>query len=147
MTTVVVIKNKKAYFDFEVLDTIEAGIILSGAEVKSIREGKANLKGSHVSIGRTAVTENVHVSPYQPKNQPDYSPTRRRTLLLHRDQLSLLHEKQHEQGVTIVPLEMYIKGGLVKMLIGICRGRKKHDKREVLKKRTVERNIARLVKR
>lgn len=141
-----ILKNKKAYFDYEILETYEAGIVLSGAEVKSIRNAKANLKGSYVAVKNSeAFIENMHISSYQPKNQPDYDPTRRRKLLLKKAEIDRLADSAEQRGLTIIPLEIFSKSGLIKMKIGLCRGRKKYDKREVLKKRQQEKDIRRMV--
>lgn len=136
-------KNKKAFHDYEVLETFEAGIRLTGAEVKSCREHRVNLKGSYIHIFKEqAFTENVHISPYRFSSE-EQNPTKRRKLLLHKKQIIQLESKQNEKGVAIVPLEFYFKGSLIKVKIGVCRGRKLFDKREVLKKRSQNLEIAR----
>lgn len=141
-------KNKKAYFDYEVLETFEAGIILIGAEVKSVRLGRVQLKGSFVTVrGGHAFTENMHISPYAFAPVTAYNPLRRRELLLNRKELDYLEGQTSQKGFTIVPLEMYLKNNHVKTLLGICRGKKFHDKRSVLKKRAVGREIDQGLKR
>ncbi|MEK7528889.1 MAG: SsrA-binding protein SmpB [Patescibacteria group bacterium] len=143
-----IVKNKKASFDFEIRDTYEAGVILTGAEIKSVRSGKVQLRGSFVAItpGGRAVAENIHIGAYQPANQPDYNPTRRRTLLLHKKEIDQLSAAQNERGIAVIPMEIYLKKGLAKIRIGIGVGRKKYDKREVLKKRSQEKEIRKALK-
>lgn len=141
-------KNKKAYFDYEVLDQIEAGIELTGSEVKSCREGKINFKGSFVDIWNEEVFVNeMHISRYRHSSEKDYNPTRKRKLLLHKKETGKLAGKLNEQGITIVPLEIFLKGVIIKCLIGLCRGKKKFDKRETLKKRAQTLEINRALKK
>lgn len=136
-------KNKKAFHDYEILEQLEAGIRLTGPEVKSCREHRVNLKGSYIHIFKEqAFTENVHISPYKFAAE-EQNPTKRRKLLLHKKQIIQLASKQNEKGVAIVPLEFYFKGSLIKVKIGVCRGRKLFDKREVLKKRSQDLEVAR----
>lgn len=145
---VLIAKNKKAYFDYEILDTFEAGLVLTGAEVKAVKKHLINLKGSFVSAHDTELfTDKIHISPYQAANQPDYKPERRRKLLLKRKEMDKIISQLDTQGLTVVPLEIYLKKGLVKISIGLVRGRKKYDKREVLKKRTQEREIQKILKK
>lgn len=136
-------KNKKAYFDYEILETYEAGIVLYGFEVKSVKLGHISLKGAYVSIkDNEAYLLNAHISPYQPKNMPrDYDPTRSRKLLLKRSQINTLIGKSKSQGLTILPTSVYTKKGKIKIEIGIGRGKKKHEKRELIKKRDAEREV------
>lgn len=141
-------KNKKAYFNYEVLEKYEAGIVLTGAEVKSIKGAHVQLKGSFVTIinGR-ARTENMHVSPYKYSVLKDYDPMRRRELLLKKKELDYLAGMTGQKGFTIIPLEIFLKRGLVKILIGVCRGKKQHDKRQVMRGRAIEREISQGLKR
>ena len=139
-------KNKKAYFDYDILEKFEAGIILTGAEVKALRGGKVNLKGSFASAGNDVYAEKIHIGAYQPKNQSDYDPVHNRKLLLKKKEIDYLREKQNEGGVALVPLELYLKNGFVKVLLGVCRGRKSYDKRDVLKKRIQQREIDKAIK-
>lgn len=135
--------NKKAYFDYEILEKYEAGIVLTGAEVKSVKEGRVQLKGSFASIlnGRVIV-ENMHISPYRySSGGAAISPLRRRELLLHKKEIDHLAGLSLQKGFTLVPLEATLKNNLIKILLGVCRGKKKHDKREVLKRRAVTREI------
>jgi SsrA-binding protein len=135
-------KNKRATFDHEIIERYEAGIKLSGPEVKSIRNGRVNLKGSFVKImNGTPFAYNIHISPYQSGNQPDYEPTDKRKLLLKKKEISYLVGAGEQAGHTILPLEIYTKKGLIKMKIGLCKSRKKYDKRELLKKRSQEKEM------
>ncbi|NMC51273.1 SsrA-binding protein SmpB [Candidatus Kuenenbacteria bacterium] len=141
--------NKKAYFDYEILETLEAGLALSGPEAKSIKKGQINLKGSYVGLDGTssAFLIKAHVAPYKPAAiyQKDYDPYQNRSLLLHKKQLKYLFGKSREPGITIVPLKVYLKGGLIKLEIGVGRGKKKFDKRESIKKKEFERRKQRLI--
>jgi len=137
-------KNRKAYHDYEILDTFEAGIRLSGPEVKSLREYRCNLKGSFVQIWKDdAYAENIHISQYKHAPDPSYNPTKRRKLLLHKKEIDKLSAKINEKGTAVIPLEIYLKGSLIKIKIGTCRGRKLYDKRAVLKRKDQEIEIAR----
>ncbi len=141
--------NDKARFDYEILETYEAGLVLIGQEVKAIRTGKASIKGTYVKIlGNEAYLVGAHIAPYQPKNAPiDYDDQRSRKLLLEKKELKYLIGKTQEQGLTLVPLRLLDKHGLIKLEIGLARGKKKSDKREVIKKRDVERIIRRTLKK
>lgn len=133
--------NPKANFDYEILETMEAGLVLKGYEVKSIKTGKVTLRGSYVKIidGRPMLV-GATISPYQPANTPsDYDPQASRSLLLSKYQLNTLAGLQKSQGVTIVPIKLYNKKGRIKLLIGLARGKKKYDKREAIKKKDYER--------
>lgn len=140
--------NDKARFDYEILETFEAGLVLKGYEVKAIKNGKASIRGAYVKIfANEAWLLGANVSPYQPGNvPPDYDQQRNRKLLLKRSELKYLVGKSQEKGLTLVPLKLYNKNGLVKLEIGIGRGKKKHDKREKIIKREVQRKIARTLK-
>ncbi len=129
--------NKKAYFDYEIIETYEAGIELKGYEVKSIKTGHINLAGSYVLIkDGQAWLLNADIPPYQPANMPsDYDPKHSRRLLLKSEEIQELVGKAHEKGLTIVPLKVYNKHRWVKIEIGLGRGKKKADKRESIKKR------------
>lgn len=139
------IENKKAYFDYEILETFEAGLILLGLEVKSLRAGKASIAGSHVLVrGNEGWLINADIPPYQPGNTPaSYDQKRTRKLLLKKSEIKELLGKTHKTGLTIVPLKLYNKGQRIKLLIGLVRHKKKHDKRETIKRRDVEREIGR----
>lgn len=140
--------NKKAYFDYEILETYEAGIELLGYEVKSIKTGHINLTGAYVLIrNHEAYLLNADVPPYQPKNTPvDYDPQRTRRLLLRREEIKELIGRTHQKGLTIVPLKAYNKGRRLKIEIGLARGKKKSDKREMIKKREAQREMDRVLK-
>ena len=140
--------NKKAYFDYEILDTYEAGIELMGNEVKSIKTGHVGLTGAYVLIrNNEAYLLNADIPPYQPKNtSADYDPQRTRRLLLRKEEIKELVGKTHEKGLTLVPLKLYNKGRRIKLEIGLARGKKKSDKRETIRKREVDREINRALK-
>lgn len=139
-------KNKKAYHDYEILDTYEAGIQLTGAEVKSCREHRVNLKGSFVQVlNEDALAESIHISPYKFAPTEKYKETRTRKLLLHRKEIDKIAAALNEKGVTGIPLKLYLKGSLIKLEVGICRGRKLYDKRAVLKKRDQDREVSRTI--
>lgn len=133
--------NPKANFDYEILETIEAGLVLKGYEVKSIKTGRCSIKGAYVKIiNNQPVLIGATISPYQAANMPgDYDPRASRSLLLSKKQISTLVGLSNAQGLTLVPLKLYEKRGIIKLLIGIARGKKKYDKRETIKKREFER--------
>lgn len=141
-------ENKKAYFDYEVSEKFEAGISLLGYEVKSIRAGKINLAGSYVVLKEEELfLIGCHIPPYQPKNTPlDYSPERSRKILLRKSEIKYLIGKTHQKGLTLIPLKVYTRNAKIKLEFGIGKGKKKADKREVIKKREVEREIRRSFK-
>lgn len=137
--------NRKIHFDYEILETFEAGIQLLGFEVKAIKSGKGSLEGSYVIVrsGEAFLCEML-VSPYQENNTPDgYEPRRERRLLLSKEEIAKLSDVANGKGLTIVPIKVYNKSNLVKVSIGIARGKKKYDKRESIKKRETDRNIRR----
>lgn len=137
-------QNKKAYHDFFIEETFEAGIVLQGTEIKSIRKGKANLKDSFAKIERGEVyLHNMHVSPYEQGNRYNHDPLRTRKLLLHRKEINKLIGETKEVGYTIIPLKLYLKNGYCKVLIGLGKGKKQYDKREDLKKKEAKRDIER----
>ncbi len=136
------INNRKAKYDYEIFDTIEAGIVLTGTEIKSIRNGKANLKDSYATIKKgEAVLINMHISPYEQGNIFNHSETRTRKLLLHKKEILKLNDKIHMEGFTLVPIKLYFKNNIAKILLGIAKGKKTYDKRETIKKRDIERDI------
>ncbi len=140
-------KNKKAFFDYEILDTFEAGMVLHGYEVKAIRAKQINLKGSHVSIrDGEAWLENVQIAAYQPKNQPEENGKRKRKLLLNRKEIDKLEHQAKMPGTTIVPLKVFLLNNRIKIKIGVCRGKKQHDKRESLKKKDIDRELKKRMK-
>jgi SsrA-binding protein len=142
------IRHRKARFDYEILDTFEAGIVLSGSEVKSIRAGKGKLEGAYIRIYDSVPTLlGASVSPYQVANTPaNYEPERPRTLLLKAKEIATLERETHANRLTIVPLSFYNKNGKIKLSVALARGKKKADKRETLKQRAVKRDIDRTLK-
>ena len=146
-----VLTNKRALHDYLVLEKFEAGLVLAGAEVKSVKNAKADLKGAYVSIdgGGCAKVVNFYIAPYPPakREQMNYEPLRPKKLLLNKKEINRLAGKQREAGLTIMPISVYIKNKLVKMEIGVCRGKRKRDKREEIRKRDAERKIERVIKR
>lgn len=139
----VYVENKKAYFDYEVLEEFEAGISLNGQEVKSIKLGRANLSGSFVIIRNgEAFLIGCNIPPYQPKNAPaDYEPERNRKLLLKKSEIKYLIGKTRQKGLTLIPIRVYSKNAKIKVLFGVAKHRKKFDKRETIKKREQEREM------
>ena len=144
----VLAENKKAGYDYEILDKYEAGIVLTGQEVKSIKTGKASIKGSYVVIRDEEVfLVGAIVSPYQPKNSPvDYDPQRTRKLLLKKAEIKELIGKSKEKGFALVPLKIYSKYAKIKLAFGLGKGKKKTDKRETIKKRDAQREIQKALK-
>ena len=142
------IENRKAKRDYQILETIEAGIVLSGSEVKSVRAHRASLDGAHVDIRDTgAELLNADIQPYQPNNMKEgYDQKQPRKLLLTHEELAKLADIQKQKGLTIVPLSMYNKGRYVKVAVGVVRGKKKYDKREDLKKEAARRDTGRSLK-
>ncbi|MBD3330774.1 SsrA-binding protein SmpB [Candidatus Peregrinibacteria bacterium] len=148
MKTKLFAKNKKAYFDNEVLDDFEAGLVLNGDEVKAIRLGNANLKGSYISIEKTqAFVKELHISRYKHSARKNYDPVRPRKLILHKKEIEKIDNAISTKGITGLPLELYGKGGLIKLKIGICKGKKLYDKRKELKKRAQDKEIAKALKK
>ena len=141
-------ENRKARFDYQILETFEAGIALTGQEVKSIRAGQANLTGAYVVLKpQGAMLLNAEIPPFQAKNAPiGYNSSRTRQLLLNKKELSYLFGKAKESNLTIIPLSLYNKGRHIKVEIGLTRRKKKQDKRDTLKKRQTEREIGRTLK-
>ncbi|MDT2744485.1 SsrA-binding protein SmpB [Enterococcus asini] len=140
-------QNKKARHDYTIVDTIEAGIVLQGTEIKSIRNSRINLKDGFVRIRNgEAFLVNVHISPYEQGNIFNHDPLRTRKLLLHKKQIDKLYGEMKQQGMSIVPLKVYLKDGYAKVLIGLAKGKKQYDKRESLKRKDQERQIARAMK-
>jgi SsrA-binding protein len=140
----VVCQNRKAFHDFHIEETLEAGIALSGTEVKSLREGKANVKDSYVIIKDNEVfVLNCHISPYSHGNIMNHDPLRTRKLLLHRKEINKLRGKIAVRGFTLIPLKIYFKGPLAKVEIALARGKKFFEKREAIKEKEAKREIAR----
>ncbi len=139
------IQNKKAHFNYEILEKIEAGIELLGFEVKSLKNGQGSLEGSHVTVrGNEAFVVNMQIPPYQPGNTPkEYDPLRIRRLLLTKKEIERFGKEEAQKGLTIVPISVYNKGSKIKVEIAVVRGKKKFDKRETIKKRDTERELRR----
>ncbi|OGZ63766.1 MAG: SsrA-binding protein [Candidatus Staskawiczbacteria bacterium RIFCSPLOWO2_01_FULL_40_39] len=141
--------NKKAYFDYEIIEKYEAGLVLIGQEVKSIRNGRINLAGSYVVMqdGEPYLL-GAKIPPYQPKNAPaDYNPEKTRKLLLNKKEIQYLAGKANEKGFSLIPLKVYAKDGRIKLEFGLAKGKKKFDKKEKIKKRDVERDTQRELSR
>lgn len=140
-------KNKKAYHEYFVLETFEAGISLSGTEVKSLRAGNVNLKDAWCSISKgELIIKQMHISPYEHGNIFNKLPTRDRKLLMHKREIMRLLGTIKQQGLTLIPLSLYFKGSLVKVELGLCRGKQLHDKRAVTAKKDANRAIMRAMK-
>jgi len=142
-------QNKKAHFDYQVLKEFEAGMVLNGQEVKSIRLGRMSLKGAYVFLKRNNKNKlpepyliGAHIPAYQPKNAPkNYNPERSIKLLLKKPEIKYLVGKTKEKGLALIPLKVYIKNAKIKIVIGIAKGKKQRDKRELIKKREADREI------
>lgn len=140
-------QNKKARHDFFIEETYEAGIVLQGTEIKSIRNGRVNLKDAFARVKSGEVyLHNMHVSPYEQGNRYNHDPLRARKLLLHKKQIDQLIGSTKEKGLTLVPLKVYIKNGYAKVLIGLGKGKKQYDKREDLKQKQAKRDVERALK-
>ncbi|MGO1922676.1 MAG: SsrA-binding protein SmpB [Jeotgalicoccus sp.] len=140
-------QNRKASHDYSIDGTIEAGMVLRGTEIKSIRRGSANLKDSYARVYQNEMyVYNMHIAPYEEGNRFNHEPLRTRKLLLHRKEIIKLRDHMQEPGNAIIPLKLYIKNGMCKVLLGIATGKKKYDKREDLKKKQMKREIDRAMK-
>ena len=143
----VIAENRKARHDYHVLETWEVGVALLGTEVKAIREGRVNLRDSYARVNNGEVWMlNVHISPYSHRGSAEHAELRERKLLMHRHQIRKLVGQTAEKGLTLVPLELYFKGGRVKVLLALAKGKQAHDKRETLRKREVDRETRAAVK-
>lgn len=141
------INNKKAYFDYDIIDTYEVGIVLTGTEIKSIRMGKANLKDSYAIIKNNELfLLNMHISTYEQGNRFNHEETRTRKLLMHKKEILKLKDKIEISGFTLIPIKLYFKGSIAKVLIGLAKGKKIYDKRESIKKKDIERQVAKDLK-
>ncbi|SMC27823.1 SsrA-binding protein [Desulfacinum hydrothermale DSM 13146] len=144
----IVCQNKKARHDFEIVETVEAGLVLQGTEVKSLREGRANLKDSYAKIrGGEVWLYDVHISPYPHASYNNHEPERTRKLLLHRREIRRLLGKTQEKGLTLVPLKIYFKRGKAKVELALARGKKAYDKRQRIKEKEEAREMDRLRKK
>jgi SsrA-binding protein len=143
----VICVNRRARHNYFIEETYEAGLVLQGSEVKSLREGKANLSDSYARIMRgECVLLNAHISPYTAANQFNHEPTRTRKLLLHKQQILRLTGRVRERGLTLIPLKLYFKGGRAKVELGVAKGKKLYDKRETLRKKAAQREVERSLK-
>lgn len=143
----VVAQNKKARHDYTIVDTIEAGLVLTGTEIKSVRAARINLKDGYAQIKKgEAWLVNVHIAPYEEGNIWNQDPTRTRKLLLHKKQIAKLEGEVKGTGMTLVPLKVYIKDGFAKVLIGLAKGKHDYDKRESIKRRERDRDLKRTMK-
>jgi SsrA-binding protein len=143
----IVCQNRKAYHDYSIEETVEAGMSLVGTEVKSLRDGKANLKDSYVLIkNMEAFLLNCHISPYSHGNIMNHDPVRTRKLLLHRKEIIRLHGKIAQKGYTLLPLKIYFKEGKAKVEVGLAKGKREYEKRETIKEKEANREIEKAMK-
>ena len=141
------ILNRKAKHDYFIEDTYEAGIALTGTEIKSIREGSCNIKDSYGIVRKGEVyLLNMYVGQYKQGNQFNHEETRSRKLLLHKNEIKRIEKAKEEKGMTLIPIKLYFKDNKLKVLLGVCRGKKDYDKRESLKQRDIKKEVARNIK-
>ncbi|MBW2452691.1 MAG: SsrA-binding protein SmpB [Deltaproteobacteria bacterium] len=147
MGVIVVANNKKAYHEYFIDEVFEAGLVLTGTEIKSIRLGQVSIKESYCRIRNGDIyVENMNISPYEQGNRENHDPTRIRKLLLHRDEINKLVKKVDEKGLSLIPTKIYLKGRRAKLEIGVGRGKKLYDKRETLKRKQADRESARAIR-
>lgn len=147
MSILIITENRKARFDFEILETFEAGLSLLGSEVKSIRNKQVQLKDSYISfVGDEAFLQNAHISEYKASSYNNHAPERLRKLLLHRRELEKIYGALREKGLSCVPLKIYFKNGRIKLEIALAKGKKQHDKRESIKQRAVDKELKQQLK-
>ena len=143
----VVAQNRKAFHDYSIEETAEAGLVLTGTEVKSLRDGKANLKDSYVLFKNSeAFLFNCHISPYSHGNIMNHDPLRTRKLLLHKKEIEKMQAKAAQKGYSVIPLKIYFKAGRAKLEIGLAKGKREYEKRDSIKKREADREIERAMK-
>lgn len=148
MAEKVVAVNRKALHDYLILESVEAGLVLTGTEIKSIRDGRVNLREAYARPdGREMWVHNIHIAQYPSASQFNHEPTRKRKLLLHRVQIEELGAAVEEKGLTLIPLRLYLKNGRAKLELVLARGRRQHDKREAIAKREAERQMHRALGR
>lgn len=148
MKTKTICLNRKAFHDYYIDDSIEAGLVLTGTEVKSMRQGKVSIRDAYARAEDGELwLVNAHIAQYQQGNRYNHQPTRRRKLLLHRDQISNLVGKTTRKGLTLVPLKLYFKNGVAKVELGLARGKKLYDKRAVLAQRQAQRQMEQALRR
>jgi len=147
MAVKVVATNRKAFHEYQFHDTFEAGLVLKGSEIKSIRAGRVSLQDGFVAFEEgEAWLINVHIAPYDPASQQNHEPKRKRKLLLHRREIERLQSRAQEKGFTVIPTKLYLKDGRAKVEIGLARGKRLYDKREALAKRDSKRQVERALK-
>jgi SsrA-binding protein len=140
--------NRKARHEYDILETIEAGMALHGSEIKSVRAGQINLKEGYVLVeGNQAWLMNVHIAPYDPASRLNHDPLRKKRLLLHKKEIRKMQESQQLKGLAIIPLRVYLKRGLAKVEVGVGRGLKKYDKRQKIAKKDALREMQRMLKK
>ena len=143
----VVAQNKKAHYDYEITETFEAGIVLTGTEIKSVRQARINIRDGFACVRNGEVwLSNVHISPFDEGNIWNVDPTRSRKLLLHKKQIAKIEAEISQAGMSFVPLRVYIKDGFAKVLMGLAKGKKNYDKRETIKRKEQNRDIAKQLK-
>jgi SsrA-binding protein len=148
MSIKIITENKKAWFDYEILEKFEAGLVLQGSEVKSLRDSQVNLKDSYVAFrGHEAFLQNAHINVYMASSYNNHEPERLRKLLLHEHELEKIAKAVTEKGLSCVPLKMYFKKGRAKVEIALARGKKKGDKRNAIKSREADRDIQRALRK
>ena len=141
-------KNKKAFFDYEILQQFKAGMMLLGSEIKSIRKGDITLKGAYISIQNgKPILKGAHIARYAYDTNSDYEPFRDRELLLNQNEIYKIENQLNTQGVSLIPLAVVLEGKYAKLEMGLARGKKKHDKRDALKSKDTKREISRAIKR
>jgi SsrA-binding protein len=144
----VVATNRRARHDYAILDTVEAGLVLTGSEIKSVRAGRVSLAEAHAALDDDELwLVNSHIASYAQAGYADHEPTRRRKLLLHGDEIAKLSSKVRQKGYTLVPLSLYLRRGWAKVELGLARGKRQYDKRETIRRRDMEREIEREVRR
>jgi len=144
----VVCQNRKAWHDYQILETYEAGMVLTGTEVKSLRAGRANLKDSFARIADSELwLENMHISPYEQGNRFNHDPKRARKLLMHKNEIMRLWGRTREKGLALIPLKVYFKDGRAKVELALARGKKIYDKREEIARREARRELERALRR
>ncbi|MDO4667193.1 MAG: SsrA-binding protein SmpB [Streptococcus sp.] len=144
----VIAQNKKARHDYTIIDTIEAGLVLTGTEIKSVRASRIALKDGFAQVKNGEVwLSNVHIAPYEEGNIWNQDPERRRKLLLHKKQIRKLEQELKGTGITLIPLKVYLKNGFAKLLLGLAKGKHDYDKRETIKRNEQNRDIARQIKK
>ncbi len=144
----IITTNKKAFHDYQILEKLEAGLVLTGSEVKSLRQGRCNIKDSYARImNGEAWLIGLNISSYSDASYHDHEPERRRKLLLHKDELKRLHRKVQEKGFTLIPLRLYFKKGVAKVELGLATGKREYDKRQDIAKRDQERELKRMQKK